>query len=121
MRCLSGKGKILLVVLGTILFLWLLTSCLSDPGTFLNIDNQSNVAVSIYIRGVRHSEVPPGVTKEIGTMEIWPDPNPPWGAEDYKYLIEAKTEEGKVVYSKELTWQEIDEINWTIIIPPPEP
>jgi hypothetical protein len=52
-------------------------------------------------------------------MSIWGDDSPPWGDGDFKYLIEAKTEDGEVVYSEEFTWQELDDMDWTIVIPPP--
>jgi len=107
-----------LIFVSTIVLISLLTSCWGDPGTFIKIDNQSNVAISIYIQGVNHGEVLPGVTQEIGTLEIWPEPNQPGGTEDYQYLIEGKTKNGEVVYSEEFTWQEIDDIDWTIVIPP---
>jgi hypothetical protein len=92
--------------------------CWGDPGTFINVNNSTSVKVSFYIQGVNHGEVPPGETKEIGTLEIWPEPNQPGGTEDYKYLIEAKTEQGAILYSKDFTWNELDDMHWKIVILP---
>ena len=111
--------RLTLIFLSIILLPLLLTSCWGDPGVFIEIDNQTDQTLSIYIEELQHSDVPPGEITEIATMEIWPDPNPPWGTEDYQYPIEAKTKDGEVVYSEKFTWQELRDMDYTIAIPPP--
>lgn len=107
----------LLVLLSLLLTL---TSCIGDPGVLLYVNNKTDLTLSFYIRGVYQNDVSPGEIRKISTMEIWPNPNPPWGTEDYQYLIEAKTKRGEVVLSDNLTWQELDDMDWTIVILPLE-
>jgi hypothetical protein len=90
-----------------------------DPGTWLRVHNRTDQELGIFIDELHSVDIPPGEVLRFSTTSIWPGPNPPWGTEDYLYLIEAKTENGEVVYSDNYTWQELDDMEWTIGIPPP--
>ena len=118
----TRSKRLPLVLLSTMLLLFLFISsacaCIVEPGVDLLINNQTDQTLEIYIEGDRTilPKALPGETTKISTMlinpiDIYPD--------DHKFLIEAKTEEGEVVYSEEFTWQELDDMDWTIVIPPP--
>ena len=86
-----------------------------DPATWLKVDNQTDQKLVIFIDGYSQGYIQPGriteiVTRAIDPLNIYPD---------RKYLIEAKTEDGEVVYSEKFTWQELDDMDWTTVIPPP--
>jgi hypothetical protein len=116
----KARGKRLsLVILSAILLISLLASsaCIGDPTVGLSVNNQTDQTVKFFISGLPQVYVLPGEIKKFGTMQI-----PPYSdvaPADQKYLIEAKTEDGEVVYSEEFTWQELDDMDWTIVIPPP--
>jgi hypothetical protein len=110
-----------LLLLSAILLISLLvSSACMDPCVWIEFNNQTDQTLSIHIGGsASQGDVLPGETLRTCTMSIWGDDSPPWGDGDFKYLIEAKTEDGEVVYSEEFTWQELDDMDWTIVIPPP--
>ena len=105
-----------LIFVSTIVLISLLTSCWGDPGTWIRVNNLTDQTLVIFIDELQEADIPPGEL-EFSTTGIWPEPNPPWGTEDYQYLIEAKTKKGEVVYSEEFTWQELDDMDWIIVIP----
>jgi hypothetical protein len=118
----KARGKRLsIVILSAILLVLLLTpsACTCDPAVWIEFNNQTDQTLGIFIGGAYQDDVSPGETLRFATMAIWGSPNPPWGDGDFKYLVEAKTEDGEVVYSEEFTWQELDDMDWTIVIPPP--
>ena len=106
--------RIELIFLCTILFL-LLTGCWGDPGTSVKVDNQTDQTIGIFIDGLHEVDVSSGELEEFVTINIYPKDIYP---ADKKLLIDAKTEQGEVVYSKEFTWQELDDMDWKIVIPP---
>jgi hypothetical protein len=116
----ARSKRLSLVFLGVILLIPLLaaSACTCDPAVWIKINNQTDQTVGIFIMGVYQNDVSPGEVRRIGTMEIWGDDSPPWGDGNFLYLIEAKTDDGEVVYSEEFTWQELDDMDWTIVIPP---
>jgi len=117
--CVKRRTHLVWIFISFILPVILLSGCIwADPGSFIKIENYSGIAVTIYIEGLNHGEVQAGETEEIGTLEIWPNKPKPGFPEDHKYLIEAKTKEGEVIYSEGFTWYEIDDMDWTIVIPP---
>jgi hypothetical protein len=117
----AGSKRLLLVLLSAILLISLSASsaCTCDPAVWIEFNNKTDYTLSIYIGGAYQDDVSPGQTLRFATMDIWGDDSPPWGDEDFRYLIEAKTKDGEVVYSEEFTWQELDDMDWTIVIPPP--
>jgi hypothetical protein len=122
MVCTARSKRFPIVIFSVALLLALLLSssaCTCDPGVWIEFNNQTNQILGIYIRGAYEGDVLSGETLRIITIAIWGDDSPPWGDGDFKYLIEAKTEDGEVVYSEEFTWQELDDMDWTIVIPPP--
>jgi hypothetical protein len=111
-----------IVILGVALLLALLLSssaCTCDPAVWIEFNNQTDQILRIYIGSAYQDDVSPGQTLRFATMDIWGDDSPPWGDGDFLYLIEAKTEGDEVVYSEEFTWQELDDMDWTIVITPP--
>jgi hypothetical protein len=117
----ARSKRLSLILLSAILLISLLASsaCIGDPTVGLSVNNQTDQTVKIFISGLPQVYVLPREIKKFETMQIWGDDSPPWGDGDFKYLIEAKTEDGEVVYSEEFTWQELDDMDWTIVIPPP--
>jgi hypothetical protein len=109
------RYRFLLAILSFIFLLPLLTGCWGDPGTFLKIDNQTDQTLVIFIDNLHDADVQPEELKEFPTTNILPENIYP---DDKKFLIEAKTKQGEVIYSENFTWQELDDMDWTIVIPP---
>ena len=80
------------------------------------MDNRTDQTLDFFIDEFQHGDVPPGEITEIETIAI---SHVDIYAADTKFPIEAKTKWGEVVYLEEFTWQELDDMDWTIVIPPP--
>ena len=110
-----------LFLLGLLLFLLstviLVTAC--EPGGEPIIDNQSNHNVTIYVIRVRedgtlgdsrnYGVVLAKTTKEIGSITFIPKAI---------FRIEAVTSSGEVIFSKDYNMDDLEKINWKIVIPP---
>ena len=106
----------LLIVLFLFGFLWFVTtSC--DPTILLRIENHFNRTVTVLVNDDLQGSVPATSKETFNTASIPYRPDAPWAPTSGKYLIEAKTKQGEDVYSKEFTWQELDDMDWTIVIP----
>ena len=117
---IAGRQRLILMSFSAMLLLFLLTSsacvCLFDPANYFYVDNQTDQTLVFSIDELQHGNLPPGEITEIITIVI--NPSNVY-TPDEKFLIEAKTSKGEVVYSEEFTWQELDDMDWTIVIPPP--
>ncbi len=107
------------IVLIIVLPLFMFISCgcnsgFSDRGVYINIDNNTDIPIIIYIEGIRHGKVLPGEKREIATLTIYPENVYPSGQ---KFLFEAKMETEELIYSNSYTWQELDDMEWNITIP----
>jgi hypothetical protein len=112
-----SSSLFLSAVLLLTLALLLLAATGCDPGVFLRFENQYDQPVTVFLNELLMGDVMAGEKESIGTIRIHPS-RPDIGPE--KYLIEAKTAQGDVVYSKEFTWYELRDMDWTIVIPPSE-
>ena len=114
---LSKKRLILLaisILLGTVVF----TALSCDRFTLLRVENQSHSDVTIFVNKDLQGSVNAKEHETFNTSSIPNRPDAPDAPVSGKYLIEAKTREGVLVYSKEFTWQELRDLKWTIVIPP---
>ena len=114
--------RIALMVISTILPLFLFTNCGSNPGfgdqgVYFQVDNRTDQSLVIFIDNLRRASVQPREVIKFGTLAILPKNIYPI---DKKFLVEAKTENEEVVYSKNFSWQELHDMNWEIVIPPLE-
>jgi hypothetical protein len=118
MVCAARNKRLFLFLLSAILLISLLASSafIGDPGSYLTIDNRTDITLSIFIDELPTIDVPPQEKERFGTIIIHPNPD---FSDDHKYLIEAKTKDGEVVYSEEFTWQELDDMDWKIVITSP--
>ena len=114
MRYIINNRKTLLAILSTILLLVTLMGC--DPPVLLHVENQSDSNITIFINESASGTVQAMEQKTFSVVEIPYHPDAYWAPEDY--LIEAKTSRGEVLYSKRFTWQELHDMEWTIVIPP---
>jgi predicted nucleotidyltransferase len=114
-RYIINNRKTLLSIISTILLLVTLMGC--EPSILLRVENQSDSDITVLINGDLIGSVPPATQETFNTMEIPFRPDVPEAPEDY--LIEAKTSKGEVVYSEQFTWQELHDMDWMIVIPPP--
>ena len=96
----------------------LLSSAGCDPTIRLNLENQSAKTLDVYINQKLLGKVDEMGEKTFSTLLIPYKSNTPWAPASGKYLIEAKTLERETVYSKEFTWQELDDMKWKIVISP---
>ena len=104
-----------LICVYAMLLLFLLTGCWGDPGTRIRVNNLTDQTLVIFIDELQEADIPPGEIVAYDTTLIQPKNIYP---ADKKFLIEAKTKEGEVIYSQEFTWQELDDMDWKVVIPP---
>ena len=89
---------------------------MAEPGSLLAIDNQTNETLAIFIEKLHEVDIPPGEVLKFRTTLIIPSPD--FYPAEKKFPIEAKTKQGEMIYSENFTWQELDDMGWTIVIPP---
>lgn len=79
-----------------------------EPTLPLEIENQTDTALTIYVQGNEKLSVEPKKSVEVegipGTLT--------------HYLIEAKNSEGKVIYSRRFSTSELHDADWKVVIPP---
>ena len=77
------------------------------------MNNLTDQTLIIFIDELQEYDIPSGKVLAFDTTLIYPKNIYPV---DKKFLIEAKKESGEVIYSESLTWQELDDMNWKIVI-----
>ena len=116
---ISGKiARPALIFICTILMFILPAGCTClprDPGTWFTVDNKTDQELGIYIDKLHSVDIPPQEVSRFITTSVYPSPDV--YPADKKFLIEAKTKSGEVIYTEEYTWQELDDMNWKITIP----
>ena len=103
-----------LIVLMLILTILSLTTvaCWGDVGYTVSVINNTNQSITVFFGEhpgsymTRLGNIEP--SKEIRQETIYYD----------RYSIEAKNTQGEVVYSKEFTFEEMEEMDWKVVIPP---
>ncbi|UCB42755.1 MAG: hypothetical protein JSV77_09920 [Dehalococcoidales bacterium] len=104
---------------------WIITLPSSTPVTFsLNFVNLSSQSLAITINGQTIGSIVPDTEKLFEELEV--EPRMEWRPEpsrtSEKYLIEAKSTDSTIYYSKDISWYAFDigsdEQKWTIVIPP---
>lgn len=106
MKNRRNKGILLLAL--TLLIAALLTANVAcEPPVPLQVENRTDMVLTIYVQGVEAGEVEPSNSMRVKNL----------GATGY-YLIEAKNTKSEVVYSRKLSFTELNDMDWTIVIPP---
>jgi len=126
MHSIFRLSKVCFIVIGLILVLFA-AGC--DPYQVITVDNQASYPIKVDIRSVDldYSGTPsltwdaPAVLIEAGKSQgavapIWDDRTV--GSMN-KYVVIAVTQTNEVVFSRVFTWDELHDMNWTIVIPPP--
>jgi hypothetical protein len=113
---LTRSRQILLVtlILACVLFPFTYMGC--EPNILFHVENQSDSNINVLINGDYIGSVSPAAQETFNIVEIPFRPDVPEAPEDY--LIEAKTSEDEILYSERFTWQELHDMNWTVVIPP---
>jgi hypothetical protein len=98
-----------LLLLGTVFLgaVVLLVGVACDPAIPLQIENQTDMVLIIYVQNVKIGEVEPNNSIKVKKL----------GATGY-YLIEAGNNKGEVVYSREFSFNELHDADWKVVIPP---
>ncbi len=117
--------KVCFIVIGLVLILFA-AGC--DPYQVITFDNQTPFTIQVDIisvpldyQGTPEFNFPLGDVIKAGESKKYVAPvqdDRTVGAER-KYPVEAVTETGEVVFSRVFTWDELHDMNWTIVIPPP--
>lgn len=87
------------------LFLVFLAAC--DPGHHITYENRTDQRLEIFVDGSFETEVEPLGTQEVLSLELL-----------HPARFEAKSQLGSIVYAETLTWQQLRERNWRIVIQP---
>jgi len=112
------KSKLSLVLFSMVLLIGImlpvLTAC--DPTYEIEIENGAEQVVTIYYdfgrRGHPRSVVDVEPDELINTIDFW--------IADSYCQIDAENEEGELIFSKEYFWTELRDMDWTVVITPPE-
>jgi len=93
----------LLIFVGT--FSLLVEGC--EPALPLQIENQSSMSLTIYVRGHGAGNVGPNSSIKVKNVAmIYSD-----------YLIEAKNSQGEIIYSRNFSTSELHDVGWKVVIP----
>ena len=103
------SNSALLFTLVLLIVVVLLMGAACEPYLPLEIDNQTDMALTIYLKDNEVGNVGPKSTEKIkripGTLGEW--------------QIVAKNSQGEVVFSKIFTPAELQELDFRVVIPPP--
>jgi hypothetical protein len=95
---------------------FLIDGCAADQGTQFIVDNQTSQAIIISVNhDPLNATIEPGKQKSFIDIVI-PPADAPWAPS--KYLFEAKTKEGQIIFSKEYTRSELEDLKYKIVIKP---
>jgi hypothetical protein len=96
--------------------LLIFNACAADQGTPFTVKNQTAQAVILSVNGDSFDgDIKPGEKKSFISGAI-PPAEAPWAPD--KYLFEAKTKDGQVVFSHEYTRAELENLKYEIVIQP---
>ena len=105
------------IILLILFILFFLTAC--EPGGYITIQNQRSEEVSIYFTHVRtdgslgrpsrQGIIPPNTAKKFGIVFL---------GNEWIERIEAKDSLGSVVFSYDYNMDDLEKIDWKIVIPP---
>lgn len=73
------------------------------PGPYFPIENQFDQPVTIYFDGVKVGKIQPNATRNFYPNEVLTTTNS-------DLLLEAKSDSGKLLYSREFTWSQLTEV-----------
>jgi hypothetical protein len=103
----SNSALLFTLVLLIVVMLPMGAAC--EPDVPLEIDNQTDMTLTIYLKDNEKGTVGPKSTEKIkgitGTLGEW--------------QIVAKNSQGEVVFSKIFTPTELHELDYKVVIPPP--
>lgn len=105
-----------IVIISLVLFFVSITicSCGADQGTPFSIENKTDQIITISINNSPLStKLKPSEKKDFLDATI-PPSDAPWAPKTY--LFKAKNEQGQIVYSKEFTRDELENIKYKIVI-----
>ena len=103
----NNRALFLTLVFLTAVLLLLGQAC--DPAFPLQIENQTDMALSIYVQEHEVGNVEP--TKSAKLEGVIP------GTLSY-CLVEAKNSKGEVIYSRKFSLPELNDADWKVVIPP---
>ena len=78
-----------------------------EPAVPLQIENRTDMVLAVYVQGIKAGEVEPNSSIEVKNL----------GATGY-YLIEAKTSKAEVIYTRKFDFNELNDADWKVVIPP---
>ena len=107
MKRQQSIGILLLTIVFLIVGLLLLGQA-CDPAVPLQIENRTDMVLTIYVEGVNDGQVEPN--KSIKIKDV---------VAIFSYLqIEAKNSKGEVIYSRKFSFNELVDVDWKVVIPP---
>ncbi len=94
--------RILVVSLSLVVVALLAMAC--DPSHAITYENRTNESLEILYNGRFNFSLEPGETKTVDEIEF----------DDATFS--ARTSDGRVIYSRDITWEELEDEGWRIII-----
>jgi hypothetical protein len=104
-----------IICFGLLCSMMLFNACLgADQGTPFSVINKTDQVITFSInKDSFNTEIKPGEKKDYCSITI-PPSDAPWAPD--KYLFEAKTKEGQIVFSKEFTRKELEDLKYEIVV-----
>jgi hypothetical protein len=105
MKRLNSVPTVILSLTASIIILvsFLLTAGCSHPGPYFPIENQFDQPVTIYFNGVKVGTIKPGAARTFYPNEVLTKT-------DTNLLLEAKSNSGNLLYSRDFTWSQLSEV-----------
>ena len=117
---LTAKMQLNLIILVLLLLAAIPFGSSCEPGGFPIIDNQLNLDVTIYVITVHEDGVPPGEVRNYGVVPAQTTKKTAsitFVKRSWVYRIEAIDPSGKVVFSHDYNMDDLEKIDWNIVIP----
>jgi hypothetical protein len=101
----SGRALVVALSASVIVVTLALVSLGCDPGHDVEYHNQTEERLSVYRFGRYDFTLEPGQQATYGVLEF-----------SGSMTVEAKDDDGRVVYSSAFTWEQLRQMNWEIAI-----
>ncbi len=108
MKQQQSSGILLLTIVFLIVVPLLMGGACGERNLPLQVENRTDIALTIYVQEHEAGSVEPYQSVKVkgipGTLT--------------HYLIEAKNDEGEVIYSRKFSTSELHDADWKVVIPP---
>lgn len=107
-RAIHRAPKMRQIIVGMLLIIsWLIVGC--DAGHSVTFENRTDRPAIVFEGRAESIMLPPNSSEKLSVLEY-----------DGYETFSVRDEAGSLLFSASLTWQDLEEMNWTIIVVDPE-